>query len=174
MFIMTLAVIGLSVSAWYQGGADLLGTGVMAGMVMFIDVLPMLLAAFAVSGLVQALMNPQLINRFLGEGGGLKGILLGSVAGGVIPGGPYVYYPLSASFASAGVPASTLMSFVVGKSLWDLARIPMEVAIIGVTPAMIRLLVTLPFPIIAGLLVRGFYPNLTGEMLPVQKMEGKK
>ncbi|EEG79056.1 permease [Dethiobacter alkaliphilus] len=174
MFIMSLAVVGLAISAWYQGGMDLLGTGVMAGILMFIDVLPMLIAAFAVSGLVQVLINPQMINNFLGEGKGLKGVTLGAVAGSVIPGGPYVYYPLSASFATAGVQASTLMAFVVSKSLWDLARIPMEVAIIGFTPAMIRLLVTLPFPILAGLLVYWFYPGLTRQMLPVQKMEEDK
>lgn len=173
IIIMSVAVIILAVLALLQGGTAAPLIGIRAGVLMLWSVLPLLIAAFALSGLVQVLINPEQVGRILGKGAGFKGILLGSVAGGLLPGGPYVYFPIAASFAACGAEASTIMAFVVAKSLWDLSRIPMEVAIMGGRVAAIRLLVTFPLPIIIGLLTRWLYPSLTQTLLPNIK-EGDK
>ncbi|MDW7651771.1 MAG: permease [Bacillota bacterium] len=173
LIIITLVVLALALSAFVQGGTPQLGAGMYAGVRMFIDVLPLLVAAFAVSGLVQVLINPERVGQLLGKGAGLRGILLGSVAGGLMPGGPYAYYPIGASFVTCGAEAPTLMAFVVAKSLWDFARFPLEVAILGVNVAVIRFVVTFAFPFFAALLTQWLYPDLTKHFLPVVK-EGEK
>lgn len=169
IIIMSFAVLVLAVLALLQGGPASVMIGVRAGALMLWSVLPLLTAAFALSGLVQVLINPEQVSRILGKGAGMKGILLGSTAGGLLPGGPYVYFPIAASFAKAGAEASTIMAFVVSKSLWDLSRIPMEVAIMGGRVAAIRFLITFPLPIIIGLLTLWLYPNLTESLLPVKE-----
>jgi uncharacterized protein len=174
LLVMAAAVLFLALSAFLQGGAALLWRGINAGIAMFIQVLPMLVAAFALSGLIQVLINPQQISRLLGRESGTKGLLLAAVVGGILPGGPYVYYPIAASFVSAGAEGATIMSFVVGKSLWDLSRAPMEVAIMGGRVTAIRYAVTLVFPLFIGLLARWLFPNLTADMIqPVQKEENQ-
>ncbi|MBS4032197.1 MAG: permease [Clostridiales bacterium] len=169
IIIMSFAVVALAALAMLQGGTAFVMQGVLAGAFMLWSVLPLLVAAFALSGLVQVLINPEQVGRILGKGSGVKGILLGSVAGGLLPGGPYVYFPIAASFAACGAEAPTIMAFVIAKSLWDLSRIPMEVAIMGGRVAAIRLLVTFPLPVIIGLLTHWLYPNLTETLLPVKK-----
>lgn len=158
---MALAVAFLTALAFYQGGLPLFLAGATAGAKTFLNVIPMLLAAFAVSGLIQVLINPEKVSRLLGKNAGIKGIFLAALTGALLPGGPYVYYPIAASFASAGAEASTIMAFIAAKSLWDLARIPMEAAILGGKLTAVRLLVTSIFPIIIGFLARWLYPGLT-------------
>ena len=171
LIVMTLAVIALGGAAFFQGGSARLGAGIFAGARMFVDVLPLLVAAFALGGLVQVLINPDKISSLLGKDAGLKGIFLGAAAGGLLPGGPYVYYPVAASFARSGAEGATLSAFITSKSLWDLSRLPMEAAILGGRIAAIRYLVTFAFPIAAGLLARVFYPNLAQHFLDVPGKE---
>lgn len=65
------------------------------------------------------------------------------------------------------------MAFVVGKSLWDVSRLPMEVAIMGGSVTAIRYVVTFIFPVIIGLLTKWLYPALTQQLLPATKKEGE-
>ncbi|HSW35504.1 MAG TPA: permease [Candidatus Limnocylindrales bacterium] len=174
MIIMSAAVLLLGVLAFFQGGLVLLGQGVLNGLLMFFNVLPLLFAAFAISGLAQVLVNPQKICRLLGKGSGFRGILLAAAVGGTLPGGPYVYYPIAASLAAAGAEASAIMAFVLAKSLWDVSRLPMEVAIMGGHVAAVRYAVTFVFPVLIGLLAQWLYPGLTQRLLPVTKKEGAK
>ena len=172
--IMAGVVVLLAALAFYQGGSESLIRGVYLGLAMLLEVSPLLVAAFALGGLVQVLISPERISHLLGKDAGIRGILLGAMAGGLLPGGPYVYYPVAASFVRSGAEAATIMAFIAAKSLWDLARFPMEAAILGLNIAGIRYLVTLPIPIVMGLLIRWLYPGLTKQLLPkTREEEGK-
>lgn len=173
LIVMALAALALAVLAFMQGGVPLLGTGVSIGFKMLLEVFPLLVAAFALGGLVQVVINPEKVSALLGKDAGSRGVFLGAAAGGLLPGGPYVYYPVAASFAKSGAEGATLIAFITAKSLWDLSRIPMEVAILGGNITAIRYLVTFVFPIIAGLLARWLYPGLTRHLLNVSE-EGVK
>ncbi|MBS3989998.1 MAG: permease [Dethiobacter sp.] len=170
---MSVVVLFMAALAVSRGGIVLLGQGALSGLQMFVGVLPLLLAAFALGGLVQVLIDQQKVYRLLGKGSGLKGILLAAAIGGIIPGGPYVYYPIAASLASAGAEAPAIMAFVVGKSLWDVSRMPMEVAIMGGDIALARYLATFAFPVLIGLLTKWLYPGLAQQLLPVARKEGE-
>ncbi len=65
------------------------------------------------------------------------------------------------------------MAFIVGKSLWDVSRMPMEVAIMGGDIAFARYLVTFAFPVLIGLLTKWLYPGLALQLLPVASKEGE-
>ncbi|MBT9140288.1 MAG: hypothetical protein DDT30_00864 [Dehalococcoidia bacterium] len=173
LIIMSVVVLLMVVLAVSRGGIALLRQGALSGLQMFASALPLLLAAFALSGLVQILLDQQKIHRLLGKGSGFKGILLAAAIGGIIPGGPYVYYPIAASLASAGAEAPAIMAFIVGKSLWDVSRMPMEVAIMGGDIAFARYLVTFAFPVLIGLLTKWLYPGLAQQLLPVASKEGE-
>ena len=105
---------------------------------------------------VQSLQE-ELMAKWVGEESGLRGILIGTLAGGFMPGGPYVSLPLAAGFLRAGAGIGTMVAFITAWSLWAVARIPMEVGIIGWRFTLIRLACTFFFPPIAGLLARFFF-----------------
>lgn len=166
---MGLVVFTLAVLAVAGGGLPLLWAGLLAGLNMFRGATVLLLAAFAISGLAQVLINPEKVSALLGRDAGWKGLALGMLAGTVIPGGPYVYYPISASLLAAGADASIIMVFIVSKGLWDISRTPMEIAIMGPRVTAARFAVTLIFPLLAGLLVRLLYPRLTDQLALVER-----
>ncbi|PKM79313.1 MAG: permease [Firmicutes bacterium HGW-Firmicutes-13] len=147
MFVITVLLAAL---AYYQGGQELVADGLKAGWGMLSETAVLLILAFMAAGLIQTLISHDMITRWLGKESGWKGIILASAVGGIIPGGPYVYYPIASSFLNAGAEMGTLIAFVSAKSLWDIARLPMEAAILGPKLTLIRNAVTFFFPFIVG------------------------
>ena len=148
---MGAAVILLAVVALQRGGLGLLLDGLLRGGTMAVTVLPLLVVAMLVAGLIPVLVKKETVTRWLGREAGLKGLLLGGVAGALVPGGPYVYFPLAATLMLSGAEIGTAIAFVTAKNLWTLSRLPMEVALLGPKITVIRYVVTFVFPVILGL-----------------------
>jgi len=105
---MAVAAVILMVLAYVQGGISLITVGLIGGGKMAIQVIPLLLVAFLVAGLIQVLVSKEMISKWLGKEAGFKGVILGGVAGALIPGGPYVYFPIAASFLMGGAEIGTV------------------------------------------------------------------
>ena len=131
--------------------------GSKAALNMIIEILPLLIFAFIVAGMAQALLPSELLSRWIGEESGMRGILIGTVAGGLTPGGPYVSLPLVAGFLRTGASVGTMVAFMTGWSLWAVSRLPMEVGILGWKFVLARLATTFFFPPIAGFLAQTLF-----------------
>ena len=173
---MALVALVLMALALYQGGSAELLDGLWATGKMVLIVTPMLLFAFIVAGLIQHIVSKETIERFLGTQSGFKGILLGAIAGGLIPGGPYVYLPIAASFLVGGANIGVVMAFIVAKNLWSFSRLPMELALLGVEITAVRFALTAAFPLLVGLLAervyRGAVPGIREQI--AELMAGKE
>ena len=123
------------------------------------QVLPLLIFAFIIAGMVQTLLPHDVINRWIGAESGFRGILIGTVAGGITPGGPYVSLPIIAGLMKSGAGVGTMVAFLTSWSLWAIARLPMEVGILGWKFTLIRLASTFFFPPIAGLIAQTFFAS---------------
>ncbi len=126
--------------------------GLKAGFSIFVQILPMLILAFIVAGMVQVLLPKEIIGRWIGAESGMRGILLGSVAGGLTPGGPYVSLPMVAGFFSAGAGIGTMVAYISAWSIYAIARLPLEIGILGWRFTAIRLACTFFMPPLAGIL----------------------
>ena len=133
--------------------------GMKAGLVMLVEILPLLLFAFIVAGMVQVLLPHEAVARWVGMESGLRGILIGSVAGGLTPGGPFVSLPLAAGLLRSGAGAGTMVAYLTAWSLWAVNRLPMEVGILGWRFTLIRLASTFVLPILAGLIAQLFFAS---------------
>ena len=127
---------------------------------MFWDIGPNLLVGFALAGIVQVLVPNEAVARLLGEGSGLKGILIATFAGAVAPGGPYINIPLVASFYKSGAAVGPLAAFLTAWGLIPINRtIVYELPLLGSQFTFARYIASLAFPIIIGfvtpLLFRG-------------------
>jgi uncharacterized membrane protein YraQ (UPF0718 family) len=145
---LTLLFVG------YQRGQGEHVTGLQRSLTMTVEIIPLLVFAFIVAGMVQVLLPRELLSKWIGAESGLRGILLGCLAGGLTPGGPYVNFPIVAGLLRAGASVSTMVAFITAWSLWAVARLPMEVGIIGWRFTLMRLACTFIFPPIAGLLAQ--------------------
>jgi len=93
----------------------------------------------------------------LGEATGWKGIWLACLAGALMPGGPYVYYPIAAVLLHNGAGLGALVAFVAAKNLWSVSRLPLEVALLGPKLTLVRFLGTLVIPPLIGALAQTLF-----------------
>jgi len=128
--------------------------GIRSGLAMTVSVLPLLLFAFLVAGMVQTLVSAETISRWVGAESGVRGIVIGTVAGGLAPGGPYVSLPIAAGLVRSGAGTGTMVAFLTAWSLWAVARLPMEVGVLGWRLTLARIASTFFFPPIAGLIAQ--------------------
>lgn len=127
-----------------------------------VQMLPLLVFALIVAGMVQVLLPRELLSKWIGAESGIRGILIGAAAGGLSPGGPYVNLPIVAGLLSSGASVGTMVAYLTGWSLWAINRLPMEVGILGWKFTLIRILSTFFFPPIAGLLAQAFFGGVKG------------
>lgn len=157
MFIPTIVMACLAVILLvigYSRGESQHITGLKSALKMTIDVLPLLIFAFIMAGMIQTLLPHELLSRWIGEESGIRGILIGTIAGGITPGGPYVSLPLAAGFLRSGASLGTMVAFITAWSLWAVSRLPMEIGIMGWKFTVVRLACTFFFPPIAGFLAQ--------------------
>lgn len=131
--------------------------GMKSALQMTLEILPLLVFAFIVAGMVQVLLSDQVVAKWVGAESGMRGIFIGSIAGGLCPGGPFVSLPIAAALLRSGASVGTMVAFITGWSLWAISRLPMEVGILGWKFTMIRLVSTLLFPPVAGLLAQALF-----------------
>jgi len=127
---------------------------------MTIQILPLLVCAFTVAGMAQVLIPHDILAKWVGVESGIRGIMIGTIAGGLSPGGPYVSLPIVAGLLRAGAGVGTMVAFLTGWSLWAVSRLPMEVGILGWKFTLIRLACTFFFPPVAGILADRFFSKL--------------
>jgi len=123
---------------------------------MAIEIIPMLIFAFIIGGMIQTLMPKELLSRLIGAESGIRGIIFGAIAGALTPGGPYTSMPIAAGLLRSGASIPTMVAFITGWSLWAIARIPIEVGILGWKFTVVRIASISVFPILAGLIAQVF------------------
>lgn len=164
MLVPTLvmaAVAGVLVFLTYRKGEGLYITALRSGGTMLLQVLPLLVFAFIVAGALPLLIPRETIAQWIGAESGMRGILIGTVVGGVMPGGPFVSLPLAAGFLRIGAGIGTMVAFVTGWSLLALSRLPLEIGIMGWKFTLIRLACTFFFAPIAGLIAHRLFSGVS-------------
>ena len=153
-FAVVLVFIG------YAKGQGQHISGIKTGISMIGGILPLLIFALVVAGMIQVLIPRELLSKWLGADSGFRGILIGTVAGGFAPGGPYISLPIVAGLLRSGAGVGTMVAFLTSWSLWGITRLPMEVGILGWRFTLVRIACTFFFPPIAGLIAQGIFRNL--------------
>ena len=156
--IMGVLAIVLVLIGYYRGQEQHI-EGLKRGFSTMLQIVPLLLFAFIVAGMVQVLVSREALSRLIGAESGIRGILVGTLAGGFAPGGPYVSLPIAAGLMHSGAGVGTMVAFLTSWSLWAVSRLPMEVGIMGWRFTVIRLICTFFFPPIAGLLAHLLFHN---------------
>lgn len=163
MLFPTLIMAVLAITLVYVGyskGQDQHIRGLKSALNMTVQILPLLFCAFIVAGMIQALLPREILSQWIGEGSGLRGIFIGTVAGGLTPGGPYVSLPIVAGLLRAGAGVGIMVAYITAWSLWAVGRLPMEIGIMGWKFTLVRLACTFFFPPIAGLIAQAFFAGM--------------
>lgn len=122
---------------------------------LFGSMLPKVLAGSLIGAFVTLLLPRETIVKWVGAESGITGILVATVAGAILPGGPFTIYPVAGSFLAAGADVGAACAFVISWTLIGYTRaIVWELPFFGLDFVTWRILFSLPLPILSGLLAR--------------------
>ncbi len=154
-----IAIVLLFIGFQRGGGEHILGLK-SAGNIL-IQIAPLLIFAFIVAGMLQALIPQEMISKWVGAESGFRGILVGTLMGSLTPSGPFVSMPIAAGFLRAGAGIGTMVAFMTAWSLLGVHRIPLEIGVLGWQFMLIRLACVFFVPPIAGLLANTFFSRIS-------------
>ncbi len=164
VLIFWLVVLVLAVIA-YSRPVKVHLQGIMIAWEFGLSMFPRILMAVLVAGFFSVLVPADLIATWFGKESGLKGILVASLVGGFIPGGPIICFPLVLIFLRAGAGLAPLMALLTAWSVFAFNRIlAFEIPLMGPRFAGLRILSCLILPPFAGVLTGIIETYLWGGM----------
>ncbi len=123
---------------------------------------------FVLLGLLDVWVPRETMIRYMGEGSGLKGILLSIFIGSAAAGPLYGAFPVAAVFMKKGVKFSNILIFL---GAWSTTKIPMflfEIGSLGVRFAITRLLIDIP-----GIIIIAYFINRMLSKKEIDEMYAK-
>ena len=157
--IMGVIAIVLLFIGYQRGGGEHI-LGLKTGGSLLIQIIPLLIFAFIVAGMVQTLIPREIVARWIGVESGFRGLLIGTLMGSLTPGGPFVTMPIAAGLLRTGASVGTMVAFVTAWLLVAVTRLPLEVGLLGWKFTLIRLACTFFFPPIAGIIANRFFSDI--------------
>lgn len=149
-YVIFAAALLLTAYTWTRRRQSL-NPGLTRAAEQFLLLVPRMIMALIAAGFMVKLIPTEIISRFLGTEAGWVGIMVGAVAGLLVPSGGVIAFAIAASFAVAGASTPALVSFITAWSVFALHRVLIfEIPLLGASFARLRLLSVVTLPFIAG------------------------
>lgn len=116
-----------------------------------------LILAFLIVGYINILSPTQLIQDWIGPQSGVSGLLLAEIIGMLLPGGPYVVFPLIAVLYSSGAGIGPAVTIITSWSTQALLTIGFELPFMGWRFSVLRWGLGLFVPFVTGLIAMRFF-----------------
>lgn len=144
-----------AIAVWFTHGAERFRQAAWHAVELFLFIMPSLIAGMLLASSVRQLMNPGSLAKWMGAESGWRGLIIATIAGMATPGGPMAAFPLILVFASAGADRGTLIAYISAWTINGFQRILVyEAPLLGVEFALLRLIVSLPAPVLIGWIAR--------------------
>ncbi len=161
MLALSLVLGGIA----YSRNPRLLVDATRSGGLLLLQLMPILVLAFFVAGLIEVLVPTQMVMGWVGKGSGPRGLLVSTLLGAVAPGGPFIQFPLLAALYKAGMGIGPLVAYLSAWSLIGLNRvIAFEIPLLGLRVAATRLACSLIFPVVIGYIAQLVFERLPQPM----------
>ncbi|MEZ5830953.1 MAG: hypothetical protein R3D05_07205 [Dongiaceae bacterium] len=103
------------------------------------------------AGFVARLIPSDVVVEHIGPDSGLSGTLIAMLVGGFIPAGPIISFPLVVVLSHAGAGTVQLVTLLTAWSVFAIHRVVIyEIPLMGARFSAIRLVSSLPLPLIAA------------------------
>ena len=128
---------------------------------LFGGILPRVLAGCLLGAFIAEILPHEKVSRSLGPESGLKGLLIGTAFGAILPGGPFTAYPVASALLAVGADFGATIAMVVSWTLIGYGRaVAWEIPIMGTDFTLWRIIISLPLPVLAGALGRFVYVRI--------------
>ena len=160
-YILAALVVLTAALILRKHGVAGLREGAVTSLSLLRTVARMLVLGMMLAAMTQVILPEEVITRWMGDESGFTGILIGALVGAVVPGGPYVVVPLAGSIFLSGAGVGAVAAFITAWNTIPVTRTMMwELPFLGGAFSGSRMLVNLPFPLVAGLLTPPVYDLL--------------
>jgi len=146
---------------WRRDGAAGMLEILQHDVALFGGILPRVLAGCLLGAFIAEILPHEKVSKSLGPSSGLKGLLIGTAFGAILPGGPFTAYPVASALLTVGADFGATIAMVVSWTLIGYGRaVAWELPIMGTDFTVWRIVISLPLPIFAGALGRFVYVRL--------------
>jgi len=119
----------------------------------FLRILPLITCGLLAAGFLAELVPDHLATTRLGPSSGIEGHLVATAIGAILPGGPFVSFPVALAFVKAGAGAAQMVTMIAAWSVLGVHRILVwEWPTLGGRFVMLRLASGVFLPPLAGVL----------------------
>jgi uncharacterized membrane protein YraQ (UPF0718 family) len=152
-FLGAAALTG--VVCWAVMGREVFVDALWGDVSLLTNVMPRVFIAISIAALVWFLIPRDRISALVGSESGMRGLIIATIAGTITPGGPASAYALLAVLAASGADRGALVAYITAWATLGLQRVLVwDVPFMGAEFAFLRILISLPLPVIAGLIAR--------------------
>lgn len=168
-FIAGITVISGVLVAWFHGIPGLEKALKAAGSdALFI--IPLIFLGVVVGSFLTALVPHEVVARHLGRQAGMRAIMLSTFIGAIMPGGPFVAFPIVMALGKAGAGIGALIAFLTSWSAVSLHRVVVwEIPFMGAEFTTLRFICSLPIPILAGIAAQRLSEKVTALRMEWEK-----
>ena len=154
-FVFLVIALATGTAVWRIYGKDIFLDVLTEDGAMFLLILPRVIVAVGVAGLLWAILPRDRIAAGIEKVSGFRGLLLAAVAGLVTPGGPTSAFVLLAMIGSMGADRGVMVTYITAWATLGLQRIlTWDIPMMGSDFSVLRFAATLPLPVLAGMLAR--------------------
>ena len=119
----------------------------------FLEIMPRIALALMAAGFIGVLIPSEPVARYIGAESGFPGILLASIVGGFVPGGPILSFPIIVVLYKAGAGLPQVIAFLTAWSVFAFHRVLIyEITLMGWRFSAVRLISSIILPPLAGLI----------------------
>lgn len=111
----------------------------------------LILLAFVIVGYVNLLSPEEQVTAWIGPDSSWRGIAAAEFLGMLLPGGPYVVFPLIDILAAAGAGLAPVITLITSWSTQSLLSVSFELPFMGWRFSAVRWIAGLAIPLLAGL-----------------------
>jgi uncharacterized membrane protein YraQ (UPF0718 family) len=172
LFILVLSV-GAAIGVYVRDGAERFLAILHDDALLWLTILPKVIAGVLVAAFLRILLPREVVARWIGERSGLKGLVVATLAGAIIPGGPMTIFPIATALYLSGADRGSTIAFITGWLTIGINRaIVWELSFFGPEFVILRTLVSLPVPILCGIAAR-MLPGRTDQQRAADKTKPK-
>jgi len=143
-------------------GPEVFNKAVSEDVAQLIAILPRVIAALTLAGFIWILLPRDKFSKLVGRYRGFSGLVLAEIAGIITPGGPSAAFPFLAIIGRAGADRGVLVCYITSWAILGIQRIVVwDLPFMGADITSTRFLVSLPLPILAGLIAQRLPFTLT-------------
>lgn len=155
--LMVVAAIGIAAAAvlWRRDGTGAVLRALHHAWDLFLFIAPSLLAGLLLAAALRQMISPGALARWMGPESGWAGLAVATAAGALTPGGPMAAFPLVLVLAGAGSDRGALVAYILSWALNGFQKLLVyEMPLLGADFAIMRTILTLPMPMLAGWVAR--------------------